>query len=165
MRHKGVTRGAAERTLRPQGVKGSRRQSAWMTPGCAARGVCSLCCGVQSFLIRCLFGKSFRAKTSREGRFLAGPFQSGTTTKEVKERTRLTTTKQRTPAHDKSGDTPERERPHTDLRSRTWPARTPGWVDLPSGRSYRKSLQSQTTAKARCHPFFTPLGLGICRSK
>lgn len=38
-------------------------------------------------------------------------------------------------------------------------------MDLPSGRSYRKSLQSQTTAKARCHPFFTPLGLGICRSE
>lgn len=34
----------------------------------------------------------------------------------------------------------------THLRSRTWLATTPGWVDFPSGRSYRKSLQSQTTA-------------------
>ena len=39
-----------------------------------------------------------------------GPFQSGTMAKEVEERTRLTTTKQQTPAHDKSGDTPGRGR-------------------------------------------------------
>ena len=47
------------------------------------------------------------------------------------------------------------------LRSRTCLATTPGWVDLPSGTPYRKSLQSHTTAYARCQPFFTPVGLGI----
>lgn len=97
-----------------------------------------------------------------------GPLQGGMTTKDVKEGTRLKTTKQRTPAVRYAGQVTRPGRgqaAHTDLRSRTWLARTPGWADLPSGRSYRKSLQSQTTAKARCHPFFTPVGLGICRSK
>lgn len=58
---------------------------------------------------------------------------------------------------------PELTDPHTHLRSRTWLAMTPGCADFPSGRSYRNSLQSQTTAYARCHPFLTPLGLGTCR--
>lgn len=48
----------------------------------------------------------------------------------------------------------------SDLMSITWFTVTPGWAALPSGRSYKKSLKSQTTAMALCHPFFTPNGLG-----
>ena len=85
----------------PLSGRGSHRESglpeAEQTgrPGCALPGLYSLCIlSVHHFLIRCLLGKSSRAKTSTAGRFLAGPFQSGTTTKDVKEGTRLKTTKQ-----------------------------------------------------------------------
>lgn len=49
----------------------------------------------------------------------------------------------------------------TYLMSITWLTTTLGWEAFPSAISYRKSLKSQTTASALCHPFFTPAGLGI----